>query len=134
MTTANKQYTEAVGRRKTAVARVRISESTKAQFTVNEKAMEEYFKSPSEKERCVEPLTASGDKKKFVISAHVKGGGIASQAYAIRLGLSRAIIDLDKDLRVTLKSKGLLTRDAREKERRKFGLKKARKSPQWSKR
>ncbi len=131
--TAVKHYTEGIGRRKEAVARVRISESAKPSFTINDKTLEEYFKTVTEQECSVAPLKTAGDKK-VAVSVHVRGGGITAQSVAVSLGLARALSTEDKELRTPLKKAGMLTRNARIKERRKFGLKKARKSPQWSKR
>lgn len=128
------KYIEAVGRRKTSTARVRITKAGKSSMTVNEKTDGEYF--PVEKLRLIvrDPLTTSGISQKFKISVLVKGGGISSQAEAIRHGIARALVKYDLELRKDLKQAGFLKRDPRMKERRKFGLKKARKSPQWSKR
>jgi small subunit ribosomal protein S9 len=130
------KYIEAVGRRKTSTARVRISESAKAHFLVNGKDAKEYFKTEDQRRLILDPMvkglpTGSG---KWSVEVHVSGGGIHSQSEAIRHGLSRALVDSDVALRGGLKKLGFLKRDPRAKERRKFGLKKARKAPQWSKR
>lgn len=132
-TTKTDKYIEKVGRRKTASARVRITPGAKNEVTVNEQKLHEYF--PTEELQSVvkTPLTLIGDQK-FTISVRVHGGGIHSQAEAVRHGLSRALVAHNTELRPTLKKEDLLTRDARAKERRKFGLKKARRAPQWSKR
>jgi len=129
-----KKYVEAVGRRKTSIARVRISEATKNSIIVNDKDYTEYF--PTEDLRIIasEALTGSKEAGKFSVSVKVIGGGIASQAGAVRHGIARALILGDLLLRKDLKKLGFLKRDPRAKERRKFGLKKARKAPQWSKR
>ena len=133
-------YVEAVGRRKTSTARVRVSEGSKTNFVVNGKDAREYFKTEDQRRLILEPivkgLRADGVKldKKWNVEARVAGGGIHSQAEAIRHGLSRALVLSDGTLRGSLKSLGYLKRDSRAKERRKFGLKKARKAPQWSKR
>ncbi len=135
--TKKEQYIEAVGRRKTSTARVRISESTKANFIVNTKDAKEYFKTEGERRLILDPMVKglpTGSTKKWSVEAHVQGGGVHSQAEAIRHGLSRALILSDATLRGELKTLGFLKRDPRAKERRKFGLKKARKAPQWSKR
>ena len=133
-----KVYIEAVGRRKTAVARVRMTPATKQEIIVNGKEMHEYFKtdelqtivkSPFVK---VTPEGATPDKWK--VSVMVEGSGPRGQAEAVRHGISRVFIEHDVTLRGTLKKEGFLKRDARSKERKKFGLKKARKAPQWSKR
>ena len=130
------KYVEAVGRRKTSTARVRISESVKAHFAVNGKDAKEYFKTESERRLILDPMVKGlpAGSKKWSIEAHVSGGGVHSQAEAVRHGLSRALVASDIALRGGLKKLGFLKRDSRAKERRKFGLKKARKAPQWSKR
>ncbi|HEV7424594.1 MAG TPA: 30S ribosomal protein S9 [Candidatus Paceibacterota bacterium] len=131
-------YIEAVGRRKTSTARVRITEATKASFLVNGIDSKEYFKTEGERRLILDPmvkgLSAGGAGLKWSVEVHVSGGGTHSQAEAIRHGLSRAFVVSDEKLRTSLKSLGYLKRDPRAKERRKFGLKKARKAPQWSKR
>jgi len=134
MTTTKKDnYIEAVGRRKQAVARVRISKSAKNGASVNGKELEVYFPTAHLQGIVLSPLAlASGDT--FSISAKVLGGGIAGQAEAVRHGLSRALVLHNQELRGGIKKVGFLTRDSRSKERRKFGLKKARKRAQWSKR
>lgn len=128
------RYIESVGRRKTAVARVRITETTKAQFTVNDKDADVYF--PTDELRAItrDALSKAKLSIKFSVSALVKGGGIHAQAEALRHGITRALVSYDEELRSKLKKLGFLKRDPRMKERKKFGLKKARKSPQWSKR
>lgn len=130
------KYIEAVGRRKTSTARVRISESAKAHFTVNGKDAKEYFKTESERRLILDPMVKGlpAGSAKWSVEVHVVGGGVHSQAEAVRHGLSRALVSSDITLRGGLKTLGFLKRDPRAKERRKFGLKKARKAPQWSKR
>lgn len=134
------RYIEAVGRRKTSTARVRIKEAVKASFIVNTKDVKEYFKTEGERRLILDPMIKgqkTGEGKaglKWNVEVHVKGGGIHSQAEAIRHGLARALVLFDSGFRGNLKSLGYLKRDPRAKERRKFGLKKARKAPQWSKR
>lgn len=134
------RYIEAVGRRKTSTARVRILESTKGHFIVNGKDAKDYFKTEGERRLILDPMikgqnTAEGKVAlKWNVEAHVVGGGVHSQAEAIRHGLSRALTEFDPTNRGGLKDLGFLKRDPRAKERRKFGLKKARKAPQWSKR
>ena len=131
-------YIEAVGRRKTSTARVRITSASKGHFIVNNKEAREYFKTEVLRRLILDPmakgLTGEQTNKKWSVEARVSGGGVNSQAEAIRLGLSRALVREDGELRPALKTLGFLKRDARAKERRKFGLKKARKAPQWSKR
>lgn len=128
-------YIEAVGRRKTSIARVRITEAAKTAYTVNGKDLDAYFPTRELQETVTDPFMASEDfVAKFTVSILVKGGGIHSQAEAVRHGLSRALVEYQAELRKELKDEGFLKRDPRSKERRKFGLKKARKAPQWSKR
>lgn len=134
------KYIEAVGRRKTSTARVRILEAEKAYFTVNGFDAKEYFKTEQERLLILDPIVkgiSAGEAKpnlKWGVEVRVSGGGIHSQAEAIRHGLSRALVKSDTALRKIFKDLGFLKRDSRAKERRKFGLKKARKAPQWSKR
>lgn len=130
-------YIEATGRRKTSTARVRISEGSKAHFTVNGKDAKEYFKTEGDRRLILDPVVKglpAGFSKKWSVTAKVEGGGVHSQAEAVRHGLARALAKSDAELRKELKDLGFLKRDPRAKERRKFGLKKARKAPQWSKR
>ena len=135
------KYIEAVGRRKTSTARVRITEAGKASFVVNGKEAKEYFQTETERRLILDPMikgVLTGPDKvalpKWAVEVRVSGGGTHSQAEAVRHGLSRALVLSDAELRHNLKTLGYLKRDARAKERRKFGLKKARKAPQWSKR
>jgi small subunit ribosomal protein S9 len=134
MTESKTKYIEAVGRRKTSTARVRMVPTSKQSVTINDKAISEYFKTTDLQAVALEAFTKASIEQKFTVTAHIKGGGINSQAQALRHGIARAIEGYDQHLRGTLKKEGLLTRDQRAKERRKFGLKKARKAPQWSKR
>lgn len=128
------KYIEAVGRRKTSVARARLTPAAKNSFTVNDKALEDYFTVAEQRFIVTDALTTSKTDQKFHITVMVKGGGVNSQAEAIRHAVSRALTDFNAELRSSLKKAGYLKRDPRAKERRKFGLKKARKAPQWSKR
>jgi small subunit ribosomal protein S9 len=121
------------GRRKEAVARVRVTPGT-GRFELNGRPLEEYFAARSHRMIVTEPLRIAGMEKELDVVARLSGGGISGQAGALRHGIARALIELDPELRPTLKGEGMLTRDAREKERRKYGLKKARKAPQYSKR
>jgi small subunit ribosomal protein S9 len=123
----------ATGRRKEAVARVRLVPGT-GEFSINGRDLEEYFPTRVHRMVAVSPLRVSGREKDFDVVATIKGGGVNGQAGAIRLGIARALIELEPELRGQLKAEGFLTRDGREKERRKYGLKKARKAPQYSKR
>lgn len=121
------------GRRKEAVARVRLVPGT-GLCTVNGRPIEEYFPTRAGRMIVSAPLRLVGRDKEFDIVATIEGGGTSGQAGALRLGIARALIEDDPSLRGQLKKEGFLTRDAREKERRKYGLKKARKAPQFSKR
>jgi len=127
-------YIETIGRRKTATARVRITPSSKSSITVNDKSVEEYFPTEELRARIAEPFAVEGLTQKFIVSAKVNGGGIAAQSEAVRHGIARALTEHEATLRTPLKHAGYLKRDPRMKERRKFGLKKARRAPQWSKR
>jgi small subunit ribosomal protein S9 len=133
-TTSKDKYIEAVGRRKTSTARVRIHRTTKPVFTVNSKDVNDYFKTADQRALVQDPMIKGKPGHKLVVEVKVTGGGIHSQAEAVRHGLSRAIVEMDAEMRGKLKTLGYLKRDPRAKERRKFGLKKARKAPQWSKR
>ncbi|MFZ2831994.1 MAG: 30S ribosomal protein S9 [Minisyncoccia bacterium] len=128
------RYIEAVGRRKTSTARVRITEGSKESVMVNDKDVPTYFPTLELQKIVSEAVEKSKVVGKFAITVKVVGGGIHSQAEALRHGLSRAIVEFDEETRKRLKKLGFLKRDPRMKERRKFGLKKARKAPQWSKR
>jgi small subunit ribosomal protein S9 len=135
MATETKQrYIEAVGRRKTAVARVRITPATKNTFVVNEKDVKEYFVTDELQSIAQEAISKSEVGEKFTVTVRVSGGGIHSQAEAVRHGLSRTLVERDENIKNTLKKLGFLKRDSRQVERKKFGLKKARKAPTWSKR
>jgi small subunit ribosomal protein S9 len=137
MATKNKEtqgkYFEGLGRRKTSVARVRVFEEA-GDILVNEKPFEEYFKTPEQRKIAKDALLLLNLFKKNRVTAKIKGGGVHSQAEALRHGIARAMLKIDQSFRPTLKKEGFLKRDPRMKERRKFGLKKARKAPQWSKR
>ena len=126
------RYIEAVGRRKTSVARVRITPDSKISVSVNDKEFEKYFPTLALQKTVLSVFDDTEDK--FLVTAKLNGGGISSQAEALRHGLARALVSYKPDLRTKLKVKGFLKRDPRAKERRKFGLKKARKAPKWSKR
>ena len=128
------RYIEAVGRRKTAVARVRMTEGAKNTLVINDRELNEYFPTEELRNTVKAPFTETKLGAKFKITVKVLGGGVPSQAEAIRLGISRGLLEYDIELRKKLKPLGFLKRDPRAKERRKFGLKKARKAPQWSKR
>jgi small subunit ribosomal protein S9 len=121
------------GRRKEAIARVRITPGS-GKWLINDRSLDEYFPNKVHQQLISEPLVTLGGEDQFDISARISGGGVTGQAGALRLGIARALILVDPDSRPTLKRAGFLTRDARVKERKKAGLKKARKAPQYSKR
>ncbi len=121
------------GRRKSSVARVDLREGSGA-IIVNGKSYEEYFTSVSQRSQAAEPLKAVDMSEAYDIEVNVTGGGLVGQAGALRLGIARALAELDPEFRPKLKSEGFLTRDSRKKESKKYGLKKARKAPQYSKR
>lgn len=129
----SKKYIEAVGRRKTSTARVRIFLSGSG-VEINGKDQKSYFPTVEMQNIISAPLKEVKKIKDISVSAKINGGGIHSQAEALRHGLSRALVKFDQEFRAKLKKAGFLKRDPRMKERRKFGLKKARKAPQWSKR
>lgn len=132
MAKADKEYIEAVGRRKTASARVRLTSAKTTNVTVNSREVAEYFPLPVMVETVLSPLKALGVS--YAVSAKVSGGGLKAQAEAVRHGISRAIAESIPENRKDLKVRGFLKRDPRAKERKKFGLKAARRAPQWSKR
>ena len=121
------------GRRKEAIARVRIAPGT-GQWLVNDRPLEKFFPNKVHQQLISEPLVTLGAEGQFDVVARVSGGGVAGQAGALRLGIARALTVVDPENRPTLKRAGFLTRDARVTERKKYGLKKARKAPQYSKR
>ncbi|MBP6884226.1 MAG: 30S ribosomal protein S9 [Candidatus Pacebacteria bacterium] len=129
-----KTYTEKIGRRKTSTSRVRLTPASKNSFTVNGIDVKDYFKTPALAKVVNDAMTLVKPDEKYEITVVVSGGGIHSQAEAIRHGLSRFFSEKSEDNKLKLKKEGYLKRDPRSKERRKFGLKKARKAPQWSKR
>ena len=129
---SKERYLEAVGRRKTAIARVRITPAAKEVITANGKEFEKYF--PTQELRRTILSVFNDVPEKFHVSAKLIGGGVSAQAVALRHGIARALLEYDANLRTKLKVKGFLKRDPRAKERRKSGLKKARKAPKWSKR
>ncbi len=133
-TKSSKRYIEAIGRRKTSTARVRLTPASKNTFLINDKEGHEYFPTAELKHVMHDAFEGIKSEANYDVSVHVKGGGIHSQAEAVRHGIARALVEIDAEKRGELKKLGFLKRDPRAKERRKFGLKKARKSPQWSKR
>jgi small subunit ribosomal protein S9 len=127
------KYEASVGRRKEAIARVRLY-SGKGQVVINGKELKEYFTNNADRESLLAPIETLGQKNKFDISVLVTGGGKSGQLGAIRHGIARALVKYDEGNKTTLKKSGFLTRDPRAKERKKYGLKRARKAPQFSKR
>jgi small subunit ribosomal protein S9 len=121
------------GRRKEAVARVRLLPGT-GTFRLNGRPLEDYFPNPAHRRLITEPLRVTNTLERYDIVATLHGGGVSGQAGALRHGISRSLVDLDEELRPELKKRGFMTRDARKPERKKYGLKKARKAPQYSKR
>jgi small subunit ribosomal protein S9 len=128
------EYYEAVGRRKTATARVRLYPGGDGSIVVNDKPMPEYFVRGKDVMALMGPLQSTATEHRFNISVKVRGGGITGQAGAVQLGIARALLKVDPDLRPILRKGGFLTRDARVKERKKPGLRRARKAPQYTKR
>jgi small subunit ribosomal protein S9 len=124
---------QSTGRRKRAVARVRVRPGNGV-ITINRRPLEDYFPNPTHRMLLSEPLKLSETVETYDIDATIHGGGITGQAGALRLGIARALVALDGELRTPLKRAGFLTRDSRKKESKKYGLKKARKAPQYSKR
>jgi small subunit ribosomal protein S9 len=128
-----KPLVQSTGRRKRAVARVRLRPGT-GQIVVNARPIEQYFPTATHRMVASEPLRLTSTDEVYDVDATLDGGGVTGQAGALRMGIARALIELDPEMRPLLKKSGLLTRDAREKESKKYGLKKARKAPQYSKR
>jgi len=124
---------QATGRRKRAVARVRIRPGT-GKITVNRRPVEDYFPNATHRMILSEPLRLTETGEGYDVDATLHGGGVSGQAGAMRLGITRGLVEIDPELRSVLKRAGFLSRDAREKESKKYGLKKARKAPQYSKR
>ncbi len=124
---------QSTGRRKRSVARVRFRPGT-GTVTINGRPADDYFPALTHRMHSLEPLTATENTETYDIDATIHGGGTTGQAGALRLGLARGLVELDPDLRDSLKRAGYLRRDARKKESKKYGLKKARKAPQYSKR
>jgi small subunit ribosomal protein S9 len=128
-----KPLIQSTGRRKAAIARVRLRPGN-GTIVVNRRAVEDYFPSATHRMILTEPLRLVEKAEDYDIDATLDGGGVSGQAGALRLGIARALSELEPELRVPLKRAGFLTRDPREKEQKKYGLKKARKAPQYSKR
>ncbi len=128
------QYYEGIGRRKEASARVRIFAGGTGRVVINDREGAEYMSRAGDLEILLQPLTVLGQERSFDVSVHVNGGGISGQRDAIRLGLARALLKLDPENKPTLRTAGLVSRDNRIKERKKPGLKRARKAPTYTKR
>lgn len=128
-----KPLVTSVGRRKEATARVRLRDGS-GQISLNGRALERYFPTMATRLRVLEPLQITQSQGRFDVEVTLEGGGVSGQADAVRLGIARALIELDPELRPTLKKAGMLTRDARVVERKKYGLRKARRAPQYTKR
>ncbi len=129
-----KKYIRAIGRRKTATAVVKLYKATKTSYLVNGKEIEVYFPTPELNKIIRGAFETANSTQKFEVVITTKGSGIHAQAEACRHGISRALVIFDEELRIVLKKSKMLKRDPRKVERKKFGLKKARKAPQWSKR
>jgi small subunit ribosomal protein S9 len=128
------QYYEGIGRRKSATARVRLFPGGTGHLIINDKEGSDYLPRAGDVDILLEPLRVVGQEKAYDISVHVNGGGITGQRDAIKLGVARALLKIDPDMRPALKKEKFLTRDARVKERKKPGLKRARKAPTYTKR
>ena len=128
-----KPIAQATGRRKTSVARVRLLDGT-GQFTLNGKSLDDFFPELTHRLRIIEPLKLTELEGRYDISATLEGGGTTGQSDALRLGIARALVEIDPDLRPVLKKAGFLRRDDRKVERKKYGLRKARRAPQFTKR
>ena len=127
-----KPLVQATGRRKTSVARVRLVDGTGA-FVINDRSLEDYFPQ-AYRMRVEEPFEVAGLEGRYDVHASIMGGGLTGQSDALRLGIARALIEIDPELRPTLKKAGMLRRDDRKVERKKYGLRKARRAPQFTKR
>ncbi|MDH3499755.1 MAG: 30S ribosomal protein S9 [Acidimicrobiia bacterium] len=130
---ATKPLTQSTGRRKESVARVRMYQGT-GRIVLNDKPLEEYFPTMAQRIRVLEPLRVGGAEGRYDIIADLHGGGTTGQADALRLGIARGLIEIEPELRPELKKAGLLTRDSRVVESKKYGLRKARRAPQYTKR
>lgn len=128
------KYITGLGRRKEATAQVRLFAKGEGRVIINGRELKDYFPVEIHQMSVLLPFTTTGTENQFDVTVRVVGGGIHGQADAVRLGIARALIKQNEELRVTLRKAGLITRDARKKERKKFGKRSARRSPQWSKR
>lgn len=131
---ATQTYIEAIGRRKTASARVRITPASERSVIINDKSLSDYFRSEALEHKILSVFTTEAADDKYTVTVLVKGSGISAQAEAVRHGIARALVKESEERRSVLKKAGFLKRDPRSVERKKFGLRKARRRPQWSKR
>lgn len=127
-------YIQAIGRRKTAVAQVRLFAGGSGKVTVNGRDIKEYFPVETSQQNAVAPLKEVGQLESVDVTVRTVGGGLTGQSDAIKMGIARALVKSDEALKMTIKANGFLTRDARKKERKKFGLRGARRAKQWRKR
>jgi len=134
LTDVTRRYVEGLGRRKTAIARVRLIPDGTGVFLVNDRPWDHYFPTIDMQKAASDPFHSTGTWGQFDVSVHVSGGGVHSQADAVKLGVARALVKHDERFRKSLRDTDMLTRDPREKERKKPGLKRARRAPQWQKR
>jgi small subunit ribosomal protein S9 len=128
------KYYQTIGRRKTATAQVRIFPGGSGKITINNKDLKEYFPQVAMQDAVYAPLKQTGKQESVDITVRVVGGGLTGQSDAIKMGIARGLVKMDETLKETVKASGFLTRDARKKERKKFGLHGARRAPQWRKR
>lgn len=128
------KYVQTIGRRKTAIAQVRLYAGGSGKVTINGRDIEEYFKNETARQNALAPLKEVGKLEMVDVTVRAVGGGLTGQSDAIKMGIARALIKDDESLKMTVKSNGFLTRDPRKKERKKFGLRGARRAKQWRKR
>ncbi len=131
---ADEKYYQTIGRRKTAIAQVRLFPGGSGKITVNNKPFEVYFPIEASRVNILSPLVQTGKNEAVDVTVRVLGGGSTGQADAVKLGIARALVKSDETLKAVIKANGFLTRDARKKERKKFGLRGARRATQWRKR
>lgn len=128
------KYYQTIGRRKTAIAQVRVFPGGSGKVTINDKDLKEYFPQVAMQDAVLAPLKQTGKQESVDITVRAVGGGLTGQSDAIKMGIARGLVKMDETLKETVKAHGFLTRDARKKERKKFGLHGARRAPQWRKR
>lgn len=132
--TGNRKFVYAIGRRKSATAKIRLYGKGSGTFVVNGRPLQEYFPTAILQQAAIRALTATNNVDQYDANVEVMGGGPRGQSDAVKLAVARALVKADEGFKVVVKKEGLLTRDARVKERKKFGLKRARRAPQWAKR